>query len=156
MQNWSDDDLERTHDYIQWLFPLAESSGFNRDAPLLDDKTIGQFRENSGLRRRLETSLVRMLAFYGLEIHATAPLTVRQAPNFAERSENWLTPSNHNHLRITRILKSLKLLGLGEQAKALFDCLADICREESGKVVPGIAEESFAFWQAAVGESAAL
>ena len=24
IQNWSDEDLERTHDYIQWLFPLAE------------------------------------------------------------------------------------------------------------------------------------
>jgi hypothetical protein len=26
---WSDDELERVHDYIQWLFPLTERSGFN-------------------------------------------------------------------------------------------------------------------------------
>jgi hypothetical protein len=149
IQNWSDEDLERTHDYIQWLFPLAEPSGFNIDAPILDDGTVSQFRANADLRRRLQTSLIRMLSFYGLEIHGTVPLTVTRAPNSGERIENWLTPSNHNHLRITRILESLKLLGLGEQARAFFDCLADIYRVESVKATPRISEETFTFWQAA-------
>jgi hypothetical protein len=90
-----------------------------------------------------------MLSFYGLEIHGTIPLSVTRAPNFAERAENWLRPSNHNHLRITRILKSLKLLGLGEQARASFDCLADIYRVELAKDAPGISEQTFTFWQAA-------
>jgi Opioid growth factor receptor (OGFr) conserved region len=59
MQAWSDDDLERTYNYVQWLFPLAEPSGFNIDAPVLDDDTISLFRANSGLRRRLETARPR-------------------------------------------------------------------------------------------------
>ncbi len=29
----SDEWLEATHDYIQWLFPLPERSAFNPDAP---------------------------------------------------------------------------------------------------------------------------
>lgn len=29
---WPDDRLERTHDYIQWLFPLREQSGFKVSA----------------------------------------------------------------------------------------------------------------------------
>jgi hypothetical protein len=119
MQNWSDEDLERTHDYIQWMFPLAEPSGFNVDAPILDAGAISRFQSEPSLRGHLQTSLIRMLSFYGLEIHGTIPLSVTRAPNFAERAENWLTPSNHNHLRITRILKSLKLLGPGEQARLL-------------------------------------
>jgi hypothetical protein len=36
IHQWPDDELEHTHDYIQWLFPLAERSGFNPEAPTLD------------------------------------------------------------------------------------------------------------------------
>src|SRR5690242_21541031 len=71
IQHWPDDELERTHDYIQWLFPLEEPSGFNLNAPTLNAYTINRFRSDADLRRRLQTSLVRMLAFYGLEMHAT-------------------------------------------------------------------------------------
>jgi hypothetical protein len=45
----------------------------------------------------------------------------------AERS-GWITLGNHNHLRITRILKSLLTLGLQEEAVAFYDCLEDIYR----------------------------
>ncbi|MBD2136681.1 hypothetical protein H6F32_03540 [Anabaena sp. FACHB-1237] len=33
---------------------------------------------------------------------------------------------NHNHLRITRILKSLCLLGLKKYTQSLFKCLTEI------------------------------
>jgi len=36
---------------------------------------------------------------------------------------------NHNHLRLTRILRSTLLLGLGAESKALFDALNAIYRE---------------------------
>jgi|HubBroStandDraft_6_1064221.scaffolds.fasta_scaffold816975_2 hypothetical protein len=109
---------------------------------------ISRFQSETSLRGHLQTSLIRMLSFYGLEIHGTIPLTVVRAPNFPELAENWLTPSNHNHLRITRILKSSKLLGLAEQATAFLDCLDHIYRVESGKAMPGISDETFAFWKA--------
>jgi len=67
-----DGELERVHDYIQWLFPLAERSGFNVNAPMLDGQTI----ENSltpDLQRNLRASFLRMLAFYGLEIIESHP-----------------------------------------------------------------------------------
>src|ERR1700724_1685605 len=55
---------------------------------------------------------------------------------FADRSDNWLTASNHKHLRITRILKSLRPLGLEAEAAAFFNCLADIYGEENPKITP--------------------
>ena len=149
---WSDDELERVHDYIQWLFPLQERSGFNANAPVLDRQTIQEFRSRPDLHRNVRVSYHRMLAFYGLEIVESCPPTVRRAPSFAERSKNWLTASNHNHLRITRILKSVRTLGLEIEATALFDCLADIHNEEAAKDLPGISEETFRFWQSAVRE----
>jgi hypothetical protein len=39
IQKWPDDQLESVHDYIQWLFPLPERSGFNVSAPVLNPKS---------------------------------------------------------------------------------------------------------------------
>jgi|SRR5579859_1817458 len=144
---WSDDELELRHDYIQWLFPLIERSGFNPSAPVLDGQTIQEFQSRPDLQRVMRSSFLRMLGFYGLEIVESRPPTVRRASFFTERSKNWLTFSNHNHLRITRILKSMRILGLDVEATALFDCLASIYNEESTKDFPGISDETFRFWK---------
>jgi Opioid growth factor receptor (OGFr) conserved region len=112
--------------------------------------TIREFRSQPELRRNVQASFRRMLAFYGMAIQESTALTVTRAFFFADRSKNWISPSNHNHLRITRILKSLRLLGLEAEAAAFFDCLADIYRVESATETPGISEETFEFWQAAV------
>lgn len=149
IQNWSDDKLERTHDYIQWLFPLDEPSGFNVEAPVLDANTIHEFGSRIELRRNFRVSFLRMLSFYGMELLHSHPPKVVRAASFAERSRNWITPSNHNHLRITRILKSLKLLGLEAESAAFFESLVEIHREEGAKADPGISEESFGFWESA-------
>ena len=149
IQNWSDDELERTHDYIQRLFPLDEPSGFNLGAPILNAYTTNRFRSDADLRRRMQTSLARMLAFYGLEMRATVPLSVDRADSFAERAENWLTPSNHNHLRISRILKSLFLLGLEDQAGAVFRYLEVLYKNESVTPHPRISLETFSYWRSA-------
>jgi hypothetical protein len=84
-----------------------------------DRQTIQEFRSRPDLQRNMRDSFLRMLAFYGLETIESNPPTVRRAPSFTERSGNWLTANNHNHLRVTRILKSMRTLGLETQATAL-------------------------------------
>jgi Opioid growth factor receptor (OGFr) conserved region len=147
---WSDDELERVHDYIQWLFPLPERSGFNVNAPTLDEQSIQAFQSRADLQQNLRASFIRMLAFYGLEVvvESCRP-TVRRAPSFTKRSENWLRAGNHNHLRITRILKSLRILALEREALAFFELLADIYNLEMGKSSPRISDETFRFWKSA-------
>lgn len=149
---WSDAELERVHDYIQWLFPLPERSGFNANAPVLDAQTIQEFWSRPDLQRNMRAAFHRMLGFYGLEIVDSCPPTVKRASSFAVQSKTWLSASNHNHLRITRILRSMRTLGLETEVKALFDCLTDIYLEESTQDFPGISEETFRFWHAAVFE----
>jgi hypothetical protein len=144
---WDDVRLEATHDYIQWLFPLAEPSAFNPHAPILTDDTIGAFRADADLRERLLRSLTLMLAFYGLTL---APGSggvprVERAPSFAGRSAEWLHPGNHNHLRLTRILTSLRLLGLDDHARALYACLAALARDHPHAV----SATTLAYWQRA-------
>ena len=110
---WPDERLEQVHDFIQWLFPLPEPSPVNPLAPVLDRETIAAFAARPELRANLRASLERMLRFYGLDLR-DGP-TVTRTANFAARARNWLTPNNHNHLRITRILRCCWLLGLGAE-----------------------------------------
>ena len=66
--NYSYEEQEAIHDYIQWLFPLREPSAFNPDAPVLSQQDIQSFRGSEVLQKQLLDALKKMLAFYGLEI----------------------------------------------------------------------------------------
>ncbi|MBD2231405.1 opioid growth factor receptor-related protein [Phormidium tenue] len=67
MWTWNFEELECTHDFIQWLFPLPERSAFNTDAPIVSDAVIQAFQNDSILRQNLRRSLTVMLRFYGLQ-----------------------------------------------------------------------------------------
>jgi hypothetical protein len=147
---WDDDRLEAVHDFIQWLFPLPEPSGANPTAPILDPATIQAFHASLAMRDRLRASYERMLRFYGLRlIPAKSPLAVERTPDFAARARNWLWPMNHNHLRLTRILRSTLLLGLEAESKALFHALNAIYREFPDR----IPARTHAFWSNAAQNS---
>ncbi|HYK38026.1 opioid growth factor receptor-related protein [Alloacidobacterium sp.] len=141
--NWTDVELEAVHDFIQWLFPLPERSGANPSAPMLEAATIDAFLNSEDLRQRLRLSFLRMLSFYGLEFRDGA---VQPRANFAARSANWLSPSNHNHLRLTRTLRSLRLLGLAAESTALFAALAEIYANHPDRITL----RTYQFWQNAV------
>jgi hypothetical protein len=125
-------ELEFNHDYIQWLFPLPEPSGANALAPVLSSADIAAFHEDDGLRRALLQSFVLMVQFYGLKLSdVNGGVEVVRAENFDERSANWLSRGNHNFLRVSRILRSLALLGLSRYASAFLQCLDGIYAEHS-------------------------
>ena len=119
---WEGDALEEVHDFIQWLFPLPEPSQFNPDAPLLTEDDIAAFKSDSVLQANLMKSFERILCFFGFSM--TADGKVVEGDNFQKRiADVWAMP-NHNWLRITRILRSLSLLGMKTQAKAVYDRLS--------------------------------
>ncbi len=140
--------LEKTHDYIQWLFPLPEKSRFNPHAPILTAADIAAFQASADLRANLVRSLSLMLDFYGLRIQVAAmgAITITTGLGFPQRKTQWLHWGNHNHLRLTRILRSLYLLGLDNYAQALFRCLTEIYHSEPGEIT----KLTFSHWQAAV------
>ena len=41
---WDDEKLERTHDYIQWMFPTDQESAFNASAPDFPEALQVSFR----------------------------------------------------------------------------------------------------------------
>lgn len=147
---WPDVRLETVHDYIQWLFPLVVPSQFNPHAPILTAHDVAVFRQDGPCRVNFQRAFTRQLAFYGLECDATDPQDVYVDPAliFEVRSRVWLTPGNHNYLRITRILRSSQLLGCSAYARGLFDCLRRLHRDAGGR----IGMETYTHWRKAMGQ----
>lgn len=143
---WDDEMLEVVHDYIQWLFPLRDGSQINPQAPRLDSAQMAEFFKRRELRTRVHVAFSRMLAFYGLRHDMDG--TVKPSPTWPTRSANWLTPYNHNFMRITRILTSLRLLGLDAEAKAFFAALDDIAKGPYRDVIGS----SYEHWKQAVAD----
>lgn len=117
--DWPDEDWEEQHDFVQWLFATDEPSMFNPDAPVLDAATIAAFRADPMLRHRLRKSFDRWLAFCGV-------VRTEDGLPFGNPNPQVWKRQNHNWLRITRVLRSLKLLGLPEEAQMFFALLTTI------------------------------
>lgn len=126
--SFSFEEQELIHDYIQWLFPLREESIFNPSAPKLTKAEIAEFRASEELQLALLRSLKFMLRFYGYQL-SEDNMTITKSTDFDVRTKKWLTPFNHNYLRISRILKSLVVLGQKEIAKEFLNHLEELYDE---------------------------
>ena len=130
--HFDDAALEYTHDFIQWLFPLRDRSGANPTAPRLDDAAVAAFRARPELRENLRRSYDRMVAFYKADL-------------------GWLTPGNHNHLRLTRMMLSLRTLGLESEARALHEYVVAQAARHGG-----VTGATLRYWNDAVSKPLAL
>ncbi|KAG9240564.1 opioid growth factor receptor conserved region-domain-containing protein [Calycina marina] len=122
---WGADRLEMSHDYIQTLFPLPEASGVNDRAPIINKQVFEAFRGSADLRQRLRDAFDKMLWFYGFELTGEqGSLVVKPGSNFRDHSKHWNTRFDHNHLRITRIIRCLRVLRLEGEAQAFYDTMS--------------------------------
>lgn len=129
---YTDWQLEHIHNYIQWLFPIDTPSEHHFEAPvitksdveLLDGQVLSQIQTN------MVRSLSVMLQFYGFTLLQTQPSPVIIKQNFDIKKENWCVTYNHNQLRITRILKSLRIFALEQYAEAFYQALINAEAEE--------------------------
>ncbi|XP_054018416.1 opioid growth factor receptor-like protein 1, partial [Dryobates pubescens] len=110
LNKWKGDyeKLEHNHTYIQWLFPLREQ-GLNFYAKELTTYEIEEFKKTKEAIRRFLLAYKMMLEFFGIKLIDKSG-NVARAANWQERFQH-LNESQHNYLRITRILKSLGELG---------------------------------------------
>lgn len=136
--------LEECHDFIQWLFPLTEPSKFNPDAPLLTEEDIQAFKNKVELRETFMQALVRFMRFLGFSIHPNGghKLLIVQRKDTLD----WVTPANHNYLRLTRVLACCTLLGFEDYAKAIYTLLLALKETHA----QAIGEVTYEFWRLAV------
>ena len=122
----TDYQAESTHDYIQWLFPLDESSRSVNGSPILTALDIHEIKESSLAQGNLAKSASWFLGFL-------------------ERSDHWITKYNHNHLRITRVIKSLRLLATDEAADEFKDKVFGYLGDDLNLIDP----KARSFWNSA-------
>jgi len=122
---WSDAELEESHDTIQWLFPLNASSAYNIAAPVLTDADIVIMKTDVAVQAGILKAYDRFTKFYN--------------------NPQWLTPHNHNYLRLTRILKCLGLAGL-EKEKAVLKKVLNTIYQKYGPVIGPVTKR---FWEEA-------
>lgn len=124
---WSNGALEMDHDWVQWVFPSNEQSMLNGDAPTLTKAESLIFEADVELQQKVKTSFIRFLDFLGFEL-VQDDETILIKPMVATEkrprpNEAILGVFNHNMLRMTRLLKSLRCTGLNRYAVAMYDAL---------------------------------
>ena len=122
----TDHQAETTHDYIQWLFPLDEPSRSVMGAPVLNELDIEDIRHSELAQQNLIKSASWFLGFL-------------------ERNDHWITKYDHNHLRITRVIKSLRLLASDEAA----DTFRDKVLALAGDNLNLVDQKARGFWRSA-------
>lgn len=134
--------LEHDHKYIQVLFPIDEGTQFNRHAPLVSAADRALFANSETLRQHHLRALDFILGFWGLarrgvQIYSPTP------PNPA--SHPWLKRQNHNQLRMTRVIRSLSLLGNQQIAENLAQFVI-----ETAKQFDSVSEQTQHYWRSAL------
>ena len=117
---------EHTHDFIQWLFPLNEESRAVNNSPVLTVEEVERIRTSERAKEGHKAAAVRYQSF----LLKTSP---------------WKNPFNHNHLRITRVIKCLRLLMDDEAANAFKYWVAG----QLGDRIDSINPETKRYWRLA-------
>ncbi len=120
--------IEAVHDFVQWLFPLAEASRAVPGAPVLGAAEAEAIRGDPQAQAGLRAGLARMTRFYA-------------------DTDDWLTRHDHNHLRITRIIAATRDL-LGPADAATFH--AGVVARNTAAGAP-VNRDSLRYWNAALG-----
>ena len=135
----SDYDLERTHDYIQVLFPTTERSMAVRNSPVLPIEMLSDIYTKPFVLKQVQEGLYksfrRMLRFYGLELYGDLDSHVPYIMEITGYTPvvNWRREGDHNSRRITRIITSLKLFDLDRFAEAFSEYLSQTLPNHSSR-----------------------
>ncbi|KEQ18956.1 NADAR domain-containing protein [Endozoicomonas numazuensis] len=109
--------MEAEHDYIQLLFPNFEVSGANPESPRLTPQMVFELQHSPVLQQQLKASLDQMLSFWGLTRQGDS---IQIDPDKGVAHGKWmLNNGDHNHKRITRVIKCLMAVGYDSCAASL-------------------------------------
>lgn len=113
----SDTWWEEVHDFIQWVFPLPTVSSASADAPAIPLDVFAELACSTVVRANARRAWLRYMQFLGYDVVPDTGM-LQPSSNYAERRDDWAVAGTHNDLRITRMLQSLRLLGLPREVDA--------------------------------------
>ena len=103
----SDEDFENKLGFIQWAFPTTEPSKHLSNAPVLDLGSAIWLAKNHEVSEFLESMTVRFL-------------------EFLKSNPHWKCKYNHNHLRISRAIQSIRILHSWELASWFYNKVKEL------------------------------
>lgn len=130
--------LEYTHNYMQWMFPSDIPSQNMRHSPVLTPAEREVCMADETIQQNFLKSLNIILDFLGI-VQQGEYFALNE--NSADKYQVWLTKYNHNHLRLSRLMRSLALLGQRKSAENLQTFVIRVARD-SGKV----SDETISKW----------
>lgn len=132
MLDWTDEQLERCHDQVQHFFPLHEESKHAHTYPIVDKDIIEKAKQSEVIRRNLLLAKDRFEKFYGIGQYEDV-----------NKQRKWCKDRNHNLLRITRIIRCLRLFGLDIAASDFYINVITAAKQFD------ISEITFEYWRKA-------
>lgn len=133
---------EQCHNHVQWAFPSHVASAYNPDAPVLTN-TRDFVKDMTVLEtltvKNLVISFMEMLGITVKGDRFTVSYEDDGAGNYYPR--HWMTPYNHNYLRLTRVLNLLYHMDI-EWCEGLYRELLAIAKDHPD----AISRETLLFW----------
>ena len=124
--NFTDDEIERHHDFIQLIFPLDKPSRAVFHGYYLNDKNvIEQIRNDQSVKDNIIKSKEWFL-------------------DFLDINNRWKNYTDHNQLRITRIIECLRLLVSNEEADNFYKTVISMLGTDSK-----VNNKTLEFWSTA-------
>jgi len=109
-----DTKMEQCHDQVQWMFPLHEESNFASTYPVITEEVVKEAKENKDVIKNLKLASERMEKFYGIGRFTDI-----------DKQRKWCREGDHNLLRITRIIRCLRIFGLEQEAEYFYNIVRD-------------------------------
>ena len=120
---YNDAEIEGVHNFIQFIFPTNQKSASMPGVPILTAQDIEAITQSEIAK----SNLIKSVDWF---------------VQFLERNNHWITQYNHNHLRISRMIQSVRLL--------VGDIEADFVRSQVMAIVSKsknkVSDKSKAFW----------
>ena len=111
--NFSDNEIEDTHDFIQLVFPLDKpSQAIYHNIYLKDQNEFIKIKRDQLVRENIIKSKDWFI-------------------EFLKRNNKWKSYSDHNQLRITRVIECLRLLISDEDADSFYSTILSMICEDN-------------------------
>ena len=109
--SYSDNEIEGTHDFVQLVFPTNKPSQATFNKLYLDNEILIDKLKNSS---EVTKNIMKSACWY---------------LSFLERNDAWQKGYDHNQLRITRVIESLRLLVSDESADEFFKAILRLVKD---------------------------
>lgn len=119
-----DDSWEKWHGHVQWMYPLPEPSRAQPRSPVATQDDYNEIATSPVLKMRMLAALGRYISFL-------------------DCTTQWRLPMDHNHLRITRVIRCLCLSGLNDAA-------FEFCEYVKDQVGATVGKKTVWFWDEAL------